>query len=316
MLRLWRRRRESNPCTRFCRPLPGPLGHVATRRSAGCPARIRTSVRGSKVRCPTTRRRGIASSHASRSAATTQPPRRSIGKWSGRRDSNPRPSPWQGDALPTEPLPPALCARLYRVAGAEGQNRTDDTRLFRAVLYRLSYLGADRTASGGRKDTDAARGSQPDRGPSPGTSRIGRLTMPPTGQSDGSMAVAAGVGLPRCHHPLEALQCDRAQTSPSSRSSPSSPPRAAPRRPRRPSRSSRRPRPMHRRRPRSQRKHRPRRRPRQPSDEPSEAPAGDELDYRLAPNFGSEDLTLGLHARSLQRGGDQRRPDRRQLPRR
>jgi hypothetical protein len=27
--------------------------------------------------------------------------------------------------------------------GAEGQNRTDDTRLFRAVLYRLSYLGAD-----------------------------------------------------------------------------------------------------------------------------------------------------------------------------
>ena len=26
--------------------------------------------------------------------------------WSGRRDSNPRPSPWQGDALPTEPLPP------------------------------------------------------------------------------------------------------------------------------------------------------------------------------------------------------------------
>src|SRR2546425_2951358 len=26
---------------------------------------------------------------------------------SGRRDSNPRPSPWQGDALPTEPLPRA-----------------------------------------------------------------------------------------------------------------------------------------------------------------------------------------------------------------
>ena len=27
--------------------------------------------------------------------------------WSGRRDSNPRPSPWQGDALPTEPRPQA-----------------------------------------------------------------------------------------------------------------------------------------------------------------------------------------------------------------
>ncbi len=26
-------------------------------------------------------------------------------RWSGRRDSNPRPSPWQGDALPTEPRP-------------------------------------------------------------------------------------------------------------------------------------------------------------------------------------------------------------------
>ena len=26
-------------------------------------------------------------------------------QWSGQRDSNPRPSPWQGDALPTEPCP-------------------------------------------------------------------------------------------------------------------------------------------------------------------------------------------------------------------
>ena len=36
-----------------------------------------------------------------------------------------------------------LVPSMIRVAGAEGQNRTDDTRLFRAVLYRLSYLGAD-----------------------------------------------------------------------------------------------------------------------------------------------------------------------------
>ncbi len=28
-----------------------------------------------------------------------------IKKWSGRRDSNPRHSPWQGDALPSELLP-------------------------------------------------------------------------------------------------------------------------------------------------------------------------------------------------------------------
>ena len=74
-----------------------PLHHVAmvgatrARLIAGCPSRIRTSVHGSKVRCPTTRRRGSGPHWE---------------EWSGRRDSNPRPSPWQGDALPTEPLPP------------------------------------------------------------------------------------------------------------------------------------------------------------------------------------------------------------------
>ena len=31
--------------------------------------------------------------------------------------------------------------RCARRNGAEGQIRTDDTRLFRAVLYQLSYLG-------------------------------------------------------------------------------------------------------------------------------------------------------------------------------
>ena len=90
---------------------------------AGCPSRIRTSVHGSKVRCPTTRRRGSGPK----------------GNWSGRRDSNPRPSPWQGDALPTEPLPLGGCARRY--VGAESQSRTGDTAIFSRVLYQLSYLG-------------------------------------------------------------------------------------------------------------------------------------------------------------------------------
>ena len=108
-----------------------PFRHVATvRRSGyggcfGCPSRIRTSVHGSKVRCPTTRRRGSASSRTK--------------KWSGRRDSNPRPSPWQGDALPTEPLPPARFRPPN--GGAESQNRTGDTAIFSRVLYQLSYLG-------------------------------------------------------------------------------------------------------------------------------------------------------------------------------
>ena len=109
-----------------------PLHHVARGAfadkrpmDAGCPSRIRTSVHGSKVRCPTTRRRG--------SGAFGED------EWSGRRDSNPRPSPWQGDALPTEPLPLGGCARRY--VGAESQNRTGDTAIFSRVLYQLSYLG-------------------------------------------------------------------------------------------------------------------------------------------------------------------------------
>ena len=58
--------------------------------------------------------------------------------WSGRGDSNSRPSPWQGDALP---LSHFRSDSLQR-DGAEGQNRTGDTSIFSAVLYRLSYLGS------------------------------------------------------------------------------------------------------------------------------------------------------------------------------
>ena len=119
-----------------------PMGRAAPSRGTGCPSRIRTSVHGSKVRCPTTRRRG--------SGALGE------GYWSGRRDSNPRPSPWQGDALPTEPLP--LDARPLSRSGAEGQDRTGDTAIFSRVLYRLSYLGpmvALRAAVGGPQDTTA-----------------------------------------------------------------------------------------------------------------------------------------------------------------
>ena len=115
-----------------------PLHHVARRpgtdpRVGGCPSRIRTSVHGSKVRCPTTRRRG------SGSFLESLPGPSRAEKWSGRRDSNPRPSPWQGDALPTEPLP--LEDPRPPCGGAESQNRTGDTAIFSRVLYQLSYLG-------------------------------------------------------------------------------------------------------------------------------------------------------------------------------
>ena len=52
--------------------------------------------------------------------------------WSGQRDSDPLPPPWQGGALPDE-----LCPH----SGASGRNRTNDTRIFSPLLYQLSYRG-------------------------------------------------------------------------------------------------------------------------------------------------------------------------------
>ncbi len=57
--------------------------------------------------------------------------------WSGRRDSNPRPSPWQGDALPLS----YFRTLAWLVYGAKGRNRTADTGIFSPLLYLLSYLG-------------------------------------------------------------------------------------------------------------------------------------------------------------------------------
>ncbi|SVA00855.1 uncharacterized protein METZ01_LOCUS53709 [marine metagenome] len=59
---------------------------------------------------------------------------------------NPRPSPWQGDALPLSHFrPPSNQVGAYQLilprGCAEGQNRTGDTSIFSAVLYLLSYLG-------------------------------------------------------------------------------------------------------------------------------------------------------------------------------
>ena len=60
-------------------------------------------------------------------------------KKSGRWDSNPRPSPWQGDVLP---LYYARSSWLINSAeSAETQDRTGDTAIFSRVLYQLSYLG-------------------------------------------------------------------------------------------------------------------------------------------------------------------------------
>ena len=45
------------------------------------------------------------------------------------------------EPLPLAWVPPGPRAAGSRLRGAEGQNRTDDTSVFSAVLYRLSYLG-------------------------------------------------------------------------------------------------------------------------------------------------------------------------------
>ena len=59
--------------------------------------------------------------------------------WSGRRDSNPRPQPWQGCALPLSYF------RTTIASGGETQNRTGDTRIFSPLLYLLSYLAIRET---------------------------------------------------------------------------------------------------------------------------------------------------------------------------
>src|SRR4029079_15733171 len=60
------------------------------------------------------------------------------GVWSGRRDSNPRPSPWQGDALPTEPLPldDATTLRWCREPGSNWRHRDFQSRALPTELSR------------------------------------------------------------------------------------------------------------------------------------------------------------------------------------
>ncbi len=54
-----------------------------------------------------------------------------IKKWSGKRDSNSQPPPWQGVVL--------YQLSYFRIPGGTGQNRTGDTRIFSPLLYQLSY---------------------------------------------------------------------------------------------------------------------------------------------------------------------------------
>ena len=62
--------------------------------------------------------------------------------WSGLRGSNSLPPPWQGGALPDELNPQKdIRASDHYILGTSGRNRTNDTRIFSPLLYRLSYRG-------------------------------------------------------------------------------------------------------------------------------------------------------------------------------
>ena len=62
------------------------------------------------------------------------------GDWSGKRDSNSRPRPWQGRALPTELFPQRRsCDTSKSGVGAGNETRTRDPDLGKVVLYQLSY---------------------------------------------------------------------------------------------------------------------------------------------------------------------------------
>ncbi len=59
--------------------------------------------------------------------------------WCPGAESNRRHEDFQSSALPTE-LPGHIIIIDF-VDGAQGRNRTVDTRIFSPLLYRLSYLG-------------------------------------------------------------------------------------------------------------------------------------------------------------------------------
>ena len=82
---------------------PVSAGTPASRAGGGCPSRIRTSVHGSKVRCPTTRRRGIARGQGYG------------GPWTRSKEGN----------------------------GAEDGTRTRDPHLGKVMLYQLSHFRSD-----------------------------------------------------------------------------------------------------------------------------------------------------------------------------
>ena len=141
-------RRDLNPCRRICSPLP----------------RL--------------------------SATPPRPGRRPTGDdggWSpsGRRDSNPRPSPWQGDALPTEPRP--RCDRSgFPVQCVWNTSRTPPTASNRYPAPRVGVRAHPRVRRAGAPGRRPGRGGRSPRRrarrPSSGRGRFARPARRPRGR--------------------------------------------------------------------------------------------------------------------------------------
>jgi hypothetical protein len=82
--------------------------------------------------------------------------------WSGKRDSNSRPRPWQGRALPTELFPRRRYC--YTNFGAGNETRTRDPDLGKVVLYQLSYSRIGGTAEPNFGAGNETRTRDPDLG--------------------------------------------------------------------------------------------------------------------------------------------------------
>lgn len=83
---------------------------------------------------------------------------------SGRRDSNSRPSPWQGDALPTEPRPHAPCSLTLWGRRSRGVENSS------GLLSRSTNRGVERPVAGVRRrlsETCTAPATHASRSPEP-----------------------------------------------------------------------------------------------------------------------------------------------------
>jgi hypothetical protein len=114
---IWRLRPESNRRPRLCRPLHN---HSATqpKLNSSVLSLIKNSIfNASLFKYCLERNQGLLFAQAKAPLLSNSKKKSDHGValiWSGKRDSNSRPQPWQGCALPTELFPPLYGLPFYR----------------------------------------------------------------------------------------------------------------------------------------------------------------------------------------------------------